>query len=270
MVSALAMLSVALLSAFIAMRLAIHGREVEVPALTGLTVADAARLASRDGLNLNLENRFYSSDVPAGRVLAQSPAPGSRVRRDWAVRITESLGAQHVSIPELTGQSERAATIAIRRLSLDEGVVAHLPSAGDSDVVLAQTPTPDAGGITGPRVSLLVSAPEDSGTAQAFVMPSLAGLTLGAASVEVAAMGLRLSAASQEAPPDQGAAPESAAGVSQPVSQPAARPGGIVTAQTPPAGRRVSKGDVVHVALGSSGVMAGASAASNSAPVPSP
>lgn len=263
MVGALAMLTVALLSAFIAMRLAIHGREVEVPALTGLTVADAARLASHDGLNLTLENRFYSPDVPAGRVLAQSPAPGSHVRRDWAVRITESLGAQHVSIPDLTGQSERAATISIRRLSLDQGVVAHLPIAGDPDVVLAQTPAPNAGGVTGPRVSLLVSAPPDSGPAQAYVMPSLVGLTIGTASVEAAAMGLRLAAAAPAPAADAEASGiASAAGGGPSVTAPAApRSNGTIVAQTPAAGRRVAKGDVVHVALG---VVAGA------APAPAP
>ena len=102
---ALAMVAVALISAFIAMRLAIHGREAVVPALTGLTVSDAGKLAGRQGLRLNLENRFYSTEVPAGRILAQDPAPGSRVRREWPVRITESLGAQAVNIPDLTGVS---------------------------------------------------------------------------------------------------------------------------------------------------------------------
>jgi beta-lactam-binding protein with PASTA domain len=73
---ALAMVAVALISAFVAMRLAIHGREAVVPALTGLTVDDASRAAGSEGLQLNLENRFYSSEVPAGRILAQDPEPG--------------------------------------------------------------------------------------------------------------------------------------------------------------------------------------------------
>ena len=166
---ALAMVAVALISAFIAMRLAIHGREAVVPQLTGLTVTDATRLAAHQGLQLNLENRFYSAGVPAGRILAQDPEPGSRVRREWPIRITESLGTQAVNIPDLTGESERAATVSIRRLSLDLGVVAHLAVPGDPDVVLTQTPAPNVGGIDGPRVSLLVS---DSDTPPpAYVMP---------------------------------------------------------------------------------------------------
>src|SRR5580700_4909664 len=149
------MVAVALISAFIAMRLAIHGREAVVPPLTGLTVTDATKLAAHQGLQLNLENRFYSAGVPAGRILAQDPEPGSRVRREWPIRITESLGTQAVNIPDLTGESERAATVSIRRLSLDLGVVAHLAVPGDPDVILAQTPPANSNGVDGPRVSLL-------------------------------------------------------------------------------------------------------------------
>jgi beta-lactam-binding protein with PASTA domain len=135
MLGALAMLAVALVSAFITMRLAIHGREAVVPALTGMTVADASRVASKQGLRLDLENRFYSTEVAAGRVLGQDPVPGSKVRREWPVRVTESLGSQVVNIPDLTGESERAASVSIRRLSLDLGTIAHLAVPGDADVV---------------------------------------------------------------------------------------------------------------------------------------
>ena len=194
LVGALAMIAVALLSAFVAMRLAIHGREAVVPALTGLSVADAGKLAGHEGLRLTLENRFYSADIPAGRILAQDPAPGSRVRREWPVRITESLGTQAVNIPDLTGTSERAATVAIHRLALDLGVVAHLAAPGDADVVLTQTPPANSSGVDGPRVSLLVSDPEASQPA-AYVMPSLVGLSYGSAAARAATAGLHLVAA---------------------------------------------------------------------------
>ena len=46
---AMAMLAVALISAFITMRLAIHGREVEVPNLAGLTISEASQTASGRG-----------------------------------------------------------------------------------------------------------------------------------------------------------------------------------------------------------------------------
>jgi beta-lactam-binding protein with PASTA domain len=254
------MVAVALISAFIAMRLAIHGREAVVPALTGLTVADASKSAGSKGLNLTLENRFYSSDVPAGRILAQDPAPGSRVRREWPVRITESLGTQRVSIPDLTGESERAATVSIRRLSLELGTVAHLSVPGDPDVVLTQTPPVNSAGVDGPRVSLLVSDPEDP-EASAYVMPSLAGLSYSAAAERSGAAGLHLmviqdnpvaAAAPDSAPiPAPNSTPAEAAGrsASGGAAPPTPAENSVVVAQTPQAGRRVARGDAVHILL---------------------
>src|ERR1700753_2575311 len=175
---ALAMLVVALLSAFITMRLAIHGREVKVPNLTGLSLADASKQTRSLGLRLTLEHRFYSPNTPPRRIPAKSPAPASTVRRQWAVRVTESLGAQQVAIPDLLGQSERTASINIRRLGLELGAIAHVASSGEPGVVIAQTPLPNAAGVDRPRVSLLLSDAEEAESPQAFVMPSLAGLTL--------------------------------------------------------------------------------------------
>ncbi len=272
MLGALAMVAVALVSAFITMRFAIHGREAVVPAITGLSIADASHSAAHVGLNLTLENRFYSAAVPAGRILAQDPAPGSRVRREWAIRVTESLGPQQVSVPDLTGESERAATVSIRRLSLEPGVIARLAVPGDTDVVLAQTPQPDDGAADSPRVSLLVSDP-DSVEPTAYVMPSLLGLTFAAAAERAAAAGLHLElaqsappaavtpvapAAPNAAPAAPKAPPAFAPAVSNALPSAAAAPApspapirtsGIVSAQTPQAGRRVLQGDAVHIAL---------------------
>src|SRR5882757_4606721 len=272
---ALAMLIVALLSAFITMRLAIHGREVKVPNLTGLTLADASKQTRSLGLILTLENRFYSPNTSPGHILAQSPAPGVTVRRQWAVRVTESLGAQQVAIPDVLGQSERTASINIRRLGLELGAVAHVAAPGEPGVVIAQTPAPNAAGVERPRVSLLLSEPEETESPQAFVMPSLAGLTLAGAAARAYAAGLRIvSAEDLNLPaPDTTATPASTASPSTAASAPAASTPastlpspspatatppapaaqaisiGTVVAQTPPAGRRVVKGDAVRITL---------------------
>jgi beta-lactam-binding protein with PASTA domain len=251
LLGALAMLAVAMLSAFITMRLAIHGREVKVPNLAGLTLSEASRKASSLGLRLNLENRFYSADTPTGHVLAQSPAPGATVRREWAVRVTESLGPQQVAIPDVVGQSERTASVNIRRLSLDLGTVAHLAVPDAGGVVLAQTPGPNAAGVDRPRVSLLLSQPEEAPAQATFVMPSLTGLTLLAAAARVAATGLHIVSAEElSSPAPVTSAPASTGAV--PAAPAAPTPGvstGTVVAQTPPAGHRVVKGDAVRVSL---------------------
>ena len=112
----LALAMAGLVSAVVTMRLAIHGAEVKVPDIQGLTVSEAVHKTANMGLNLGIDNKYYSVDVPAGRVLAQSPLPGAIVRREWRMRVTESLGPQRVAIPKVVGQQERVAAIEVRRL----------------------------------------------------------------------------------------------------------------------------------------------------------
>lgn len=244
----MAMLAVALISAFISMRLAIHGREVEVPNLAGLTIAEASQTASAKGLSLNVENRFYSNNIAPGDVLAQSPASGATVRREWTVRVTESLGPQKVSVPNLIGQTERPASILMRRLSLDLGTVAQLPSDTEPGIVLAQTPTPNASGIDRPRVSLLLSAPDDPDST-AYVMPSLTGLTFATAVYRAAAAGVHIASIEDVNLPAPTTPPPPASTPIAPAPTSAAISPGTVVDQTPLAGYRVVKGEAVHITL---------------------
>jgi beta-lactam-binding protein with PASTA domain len=259
-VGALGMIAVALISAFITMRLAIHGREAVVPPLTGLSLSEAATAVIHSELHMTVENRFYSANVPAGHVIAQDPPPGFHVRRDWPVRITESLGTPQVAIPNLLGQSERAALISIRQLGLEPGAVIHLPAPGEEDVVIAQTPSPDSGEVTSPRISLVVSDPEP-GDAAAYVMPSLVGLSYAAAAARVQAAGLHLldsdpasspiaatpSVSGATAAPGVPPAPPHAPAAAPP-SNPAAVSGTVLT-QTPAAGSQVQQGHTVRITL---------------------
>ncbi|MBS1821797.1 MAG: PASTA domain-containing protein [Acidobacteria bacterium] len=249
---AMAMVAVAMVSAFLAMRLAIHGREVKVPDLSHMTISEASRKASSIGLRLQLENRFYSPSTPSGQVLAQFPAAGATVRRQWPVRVTESLGTQQVSIPDLTGQGERSVSINLRRLGLELGTVGHIAAPGPEGVVVAQTPPPNAQGIDRPRVSVLLSqlqAPD----AEAFVMPSLAGLPVAGAFARTGAAGLKIVSAEDVTPT---AAPPAPATTPVASAAPAAKSAaavplapGIVAAQSPLAGHKVFRGDQVRLSI---------------------
>src|SRR5919204_2677151 len=107
----LLLIVVALFSALAAMRIAIHGREVRVPNLKGMTTLQAQETASSSGLIVSVEDKFYSTEIRAGKLISQFPVPGSRVRRGWRIRVAGSLGPQRATIPDLTGQTELAATL---------------------------------------------------------------------------------------------------------------------------------------------------------------
>ena len=65
----LILLLIALFSALAAMRFAIHGREVRVPNLKGLTVLQAQEMANQTGLIVTVDDKFYSSYVPEGKII---------------------------------------------------------------------------------------------------------------------------------------------------------------------------------------------------------
>ncbi|MGH9579993.1 MAG: PASTA domain-containing protein, partial [Terriglobales bacterium] len=141
MLLGLVLVVVAMVSALTAMRLAIHGREAEVPKLTGMEPAQARKALEPLGLALEVENRFYNSEIAPGRIVSQLPQPGTRVRSGWRVRVALSLGAQRALIPSLVGQSPRAAEIDVHRRGLDLGStsVVHIPDL-PGDQVIGQSP----------------------------------------------------------------------------------------------------------------------------------
>jgi beta-lactam-binding protein with PASTA domain len=238
---ALVLMMVALASAVITMSFAIHGAEVTVPPLVGLSPAEAERAVSGLGMNVAVERQYYSPDVPEGRIMTQIPTPGTRVRHGWQVRVAQSLGPQRVSIPDVLGESGRAADLNIRRRGLDVGSVAYLQIPGiTADQVLAQSPPPNAIGVLVPRISLLVSA---TSPPQAFVMPSFIGQALGGANLALLDAGFRVGNVTVASTADT-------AGVSMtvaaPTSPPQPSPASIVVSQAPAPGQRVSSGATVN------------------------
>ncbi|MGB9028580.1 MAG: PASTA domain-containing protein [Acidobacteriaceae bacterium] len=228
---------VAMTSALVTMHFAIHGGEVSIPDLKGMDVADAGQRAASLGLTMQVENRLYSADVPAGRVANQSPAAGSIVRRGWRVWLTESLGPQKLAIPDVKGRDQRFATIEIRRAGFQTGTVAEMPWPGtQAGAVIAQSPEPNASGVESPVMNLLVAS-ENNGTEQAggLVMPNLEGQVFTSAALALTRMGLRLAPVKEE---DIHVGSPVVAGV-VPVSPPQMYPPGTVIAQSPSAGSRV-------------------------------
>lgn len=286
LLGAVAMFLVTLLFAGLALRLALHAREVPIPDFAGMTVARASEAALRSGLDLNIENKFYSRTVPAGRILSQAPAAGSRVRKGWQVRVTESLGPQQVTIPNVVGEPVREASLDLRRTSLDLGTLAHLDAPGDPDMVLAQTPPPDAG-LDQPRVSLLLSgqAGDASGS---FVMPSFVGMSWPAANRAAIILGLRVAAIGEMVAVPQPAQPISAAPAVAPTAPGATAtlnggaaaaapqipapapvqmvPVGSVTAQSPEGGHRGNRGAVIRLTFGHPSTATAPAAAPPTAP----
>jgi beta-lactam-binding protein with PASTA domain len=238
----LLLVAVGLLAAITTMHFAIHGAEVQVPALKGMTEAQARSETAGLGLNLNVDNRYYSGDVAAGHILTQSPPAGTVVRREWLVRVAESLGPQKVDVPDMVGRPERVAALTLRRVGLEVGTTARLPYGNAAEgTVLAQDPPGHAQGISRPSINLLVAAPGGD-EPDGFVMPDMVGWPVVSAQAALTRVGIKAPeptfvevpiplVGSDAAPPKLPAQP------------------GTVLAQTPPAGSRLDQTMTVRLTV---------------------
>jgi beta-lactam-binding protein with PASTA domain len=250
---ALVLVTVALVSALTAMRFAIHGQEVVVPTLVGLSPTEAERAVSGPGLLVEIERQYYSPQIPEGRIMSQLPPPGTKVRRGWQVRVAQSLGPLRVVIPDVTGQSERAAELNIRRRGLELVSTAEVQIPGlPPDQVLAQSPAANASQVAAPKISLLLTAAADP---EVFTMPSFLGQPLGSASRTLQDAGFKLGNVGVAPPPATAANDATSSSIANPSpvtpapvnAAPAqATPASVIVSQTPAPGQRIVAGGFVN------------------------
>jgi beta-lactam-binding protein with PASTA domain len=249
---ALTLLVVALVSALTAMRFAIHGREVAVPDLVGKTPIEARRIADAAGFQMDVERQYYSASIAEGKILSQLPPPGTQVRRGWQIRVAESLGPQRVAIPNVLGESQRAAEINIVRRGLDVGAVAQIEMRDTpGDQVLGQSPPPNASGVAAPKISLLTT---ESALPQAFLMPNFTGQALGGVTLVLQDAGFRLgniSIAPSVSSASSSAAPITDSSVATPPATPPApppqpTPASVIVSQNPAPGAKIVAGSAVN------------------------
>lgn len=164
--------SAAFLSAITAMRIAIHGREVNMPNLVGKNVTEAGQLLRSRGLGLRVADHVYS-EAPINVVVRQTPPPGMQMKVSQQAHVVLSLGQRQLQIPLLEGNSLRVSRIELLRGGLQVGEVSNVSMPDEPvDTVVLQNPKPGEGAAT-PRVDVLVSAgPYEN----SFVMPHLVGL----------------------------------------------------------------------------------------------
>lgn len=206
------------------MRVANRAREVKVPSLQGLSMADANRALAEVGLVLKVEMRRPDPKVPADQVLTQDPAAGSVLRRQRQVRVRISEGQRDPAVPSVVGLAERTAEMVLAQDQIEIAERAEIRSrALETGTVVAQDPPSK---VSSAKVSLLVNRGEES---TAYVMPDVIG-ALSARVVDILRRhGFRVTVAAEV--PYPGIAP------------------GIVVRQSPQAGFRIGYGEAVQLEI---------------------
>lgn len=161
--------------------------EARTPALIGLPIAEADRLAARAGLELRsypVEARGLAADV----VVEQAPPAGAVVRSGRAVNVGVHVPAEADRMPSLVGLGEVDASATLGDLSLPAPDVRYVASEDAVGTVIAQEPAAGGALPTGTKVELVVSRGRSAGYVE---LPDLRGLAVDQAVAQATALGLR-------------------------------------------------------------------------------
>jgi serine/threonine-protein kinase len=169
------LVAVALLSAITTIRLTIHGRQANMPKLVGIPLESAQRVTSDLGLELRVEDKLYSTQYAVNAIAQQMPPPGTPMKVGQHVHVLVSLGPPQLTVPNLVGDSVRAARINAMQRGLTVGEVAVLPWPGDPEQVVAQDPPPATTEVRTPTVNLLISSGEEP---PAYLCPQFVGQSI--------------------------------------------------------------------------------------------
>jgi serine/threonine-protein kinase len=131
---------------------------VRAPRVVGLAETPALRRLNVLGLLPTVV--FQRSDQPAGRVLSQSPAAGSSLRRGSRVRMVVSTGPNPqpaTSVPDVTGQDQATAADNLRSAGF-RVLVLNRPTTnqGQDGVVVEQQPHAGSNTPAGSLVAILI------------------------------------------------------------------------------------------------------------------
>ena len=132
---------------------------VTVPNVEGLT-QDAATIAiTAAKLMGGTITQQTSNTVATGKVISQDPASGSSVAQGSPVNLVISSGPQMVTVPNVEGLTQDAATTAIRAAKLTVGTVTQQTSNTVAiGNVISQDPASGSSVAQGSPVNLVISS----------------------------------------------------------------------------------------------------------------
>ena len=124
--------------------------------------AEATKILREKGFQPTTQNQS-SSTVGKGLVISTNPAAGTEVQVGSPVTVLVSSGPQEVSVPEVSGESQAAATATLAAAGLKVTVVKREVSEPSAGTVISQSPSAGSMLDAGGQVTIVVAqAPKRS------------------------------------------------------------------------------------------------------------
>lgn len=214
-------------SSYFSFRFFVRGTSVMTPNLVGRSISNARALASDLGIVIeeDPEQERHSETVPPERVVWQSRSPGTAVKHGSTLLVARSLGPLVTEVPDLSGESPRAAMLEFSQRGFGFGSLSQMDLGGSRSVVTSSPPPGTVASGQTP-VSLLVSSGESP---RSYVMPDLIDRDVERVKRELESIGLEVDNVRFESYP----------GI----------PEGVIIRQLPTPGARLSERDVITLTV---------------------
>ena len=174
----------------------LHGKEVTIPAVTGMSQEEAEIILRGSDLYLVVVDSTYSDKAPLGTVIDQTPPALSHAKPDRPVYVVMNARTKRlIPLPELRDVSYRQAEATLRSLGLKVKNVVYEPSLYPDNVLDVR-----AGGVSlnegtrlpeGSGVTLVVGRRQGNSM---VAVPNLLGMSLPQARSTLLKIGLTIGA----------------------------------------------------------------------------
>jgi eukaryotic-like serine/threonine-protein kinase len=166
-------------------------KQVTVPTVVGADQANAEARLRQEGFKTDTTPK--TSQRPAGEVIGQDPAGGSRADKGSTVELTVSSGPQQVAVPQVTGLTLKSAQGRLDRAGLKSSTREETSDTVAKGRVISASPQEGQKVDKGSSVSLVVS----TGPEQVDV-PDETGKSYDEASADLQAAGFKVTRKDQE------------------------------------------------------------------------
>lgn len=147
---------------------------VTVPNVVGKQVSVARNILEDNHLRVSV-SEVANSEVPAGKVISQTPASGESVKENHPVHLVVSKGAGDLTVPDLSGLTVDQAKQRLKDMGLVLGKITTQDDSSKPDgVIISQSPSADGKINKGQLVDVVVNKLSP----KKVTVPSLIGMTL--------------------------------------------------------------------------------------------
>jgi len=164
-----------------------------VPQLAGATQADAETAIGNNHLTLGNVTQSYSDTVPAGSVISANPPDGTSVAPNTPIDLVVSQGPQPIPMPDLTSQTQQAATDALTALGLAAKVTQQNSCTVAAGTVISQDPAYSADNPVTLNKGATVTLTVSQGPASATIPANIIGMSSANAQQSLQGLGLTVS-----------------------------------------------------------------------------